>query len=89
MQIVYAAGANTNPNVKWLDTLSGKEMSAAGVGASIDLKQRWIHSEQRMVLLDATVYNAITAAIPLEKPERYNTVKFYYHNGCNRCVLYR
>ena len=49
-------------------------MSAAGTGISIDLKQRWSHSEQRMVPLDVSVYNAITAAIPLRKPQKSITL---------------
>jgi len=32
--------ANPNPNVKWLDTLTGKAMAEAGVLVSLDLKNR-------------------------------------------------
>ena len=32
--------ANTNPAVKWTDTLTGRAMALANAGHSIDLKQR-------------------------------------------------
>ena len=33
--------ANTNPAVKWTDTLTGRAMDLANAGHSVDLKQRW------------------------------------------------
>ena len=55
--------ANTNPAVKWSDTITGRAMAAANAGTSIDLKNRWSHSEKRMVPLETSVVEAIRAAL--------------------------
>ena len=38
--------ANHDPNFKWIDTLTGKPMVAAGTGGIIDIKHRWSHTEK-------------------------------------------
>ena len=68
---------NPNPNAKWIDTITGKAMAAAGVGVSLDLKNLWSHSEKRMVLLDASISNQTAEAIPQRKPQKVKKVKFY------------
>jgi len=57
-----------DPNVKWLDALTGKAMIAAGAGSIIDLKQRWSHIEKRLVPLDASI-SQISVAIPKKLPK--------------------
>jgi hypothetical protein len=42
-------------------------MALANAGHSLDLKQRWSHSDKRMVLLEASVVDAIHAVIYLGK----------------------
>ena len=44
-------------------------MVAAGVGGSIDMKQRWGHIEKRLVPLDASISQQISAAIPKNLPK--------------------
>ena len=61
--------ANHDPNVKWLDTQTGKAMVAAGAGSSIDLKQWCSHTEKRLVPLDASISQQISAAIPKKLPK--------------------
>jgi len=55
--------ANTNPDVKWSDTITGRAMALANAGSSVDLKNRWSHSEKRLVPLEASVADAIRTAI--------------------------
>jgi len=50
---------NTNSAVKWADTITGRAMALADAGTSLDLKNRWSHSEKRMVPLEASVVDAI------------------------------
>jgi len=57
--------ANPNPNIKWLDTLTRKAMAAAGVGASLDFKNRWSHSEKSIVPLDTSISNQISMALSI------------------------
>ena len=51
--------ANTNPDVKWSDTITGRAMALANADTSLDLKNRWSHSEKRLVPLEASVADAI------------------------------
>ena len=55
--------ANTNPDVKWSDTITGRAMALANAGISVDLKNRWSHSEKRLVPLEVSVADAIRTVI--------------------------
>jgi hypothetical protein len=68
---------NTNPAVKWSDTITGRAMALADAGTSVDLKNRWSHSEKRMVPLEASVVEAIRAALRGDK--RAEGTSFIYN----------
>ena len=48
-------------------------MIAAGAGSNIDLKQRWSHTEERLVPLDPSMSQQISVAIS-KKPPKGDTV---------------
>ena len=66
--------ANHDPEIKWIDTLTGKAMVATGAGDSIDMKQRWSHTEKRLFALDASISQQIFAAIPKKLIKGENVV---------------
>ena len=43
-------------------------MIAAGAGTSVDLKQRWSHTERRLVPLDTSIAQQLAAAITKKLP---------------------
>ena len=52
-------------------------MALADAGTSLDLKNRWSHSEKRMVPLEASVVDAIRAALDVDK--RTEGTSFIYN----------